>query len=1395
MDFSASTPQPFPWVRYWRVSQAGSDEEALDENDFLYLPDTPKDSWKHILGFSIHPLMELLPHRCLVLLGRPGSGKTTELALLKSAFDQTEEKLLCYDAKTFDGTTAELCGEVEGEIQAGNKVRLVLDGADEWQQHDPRFLGALEERLKKIGAKHGPEPLRMIISSRAAEWNEGTMSSLFSPADRVVAKLCQLDRQAARAFVASHLSGRQDAFWEAVRSVKGTFLCVWPHSLKSLVEAFDVHGRLPGTLFELVLQTAQMRCDVHYGVTDPQRARRLRNANADPKWMFRLACRAAAMGVFSGQTGLVATPDPLAVGGVLYHDLGATDEPWSAEPVRTIQPEDINDLGRTAVFERCGERLVFSHQLMREFLASRWLVDRRFSQGQLANLFGRWEDGGEWRHYPQLAAISAWLASDPAKKEWREFLLVHDPAVLIRSDSANLPDQQKKDIAEALLKQAVKLGASDSGWEHRHLRSLACDGLADILRPYLNDLSPSVEAARDLAIDIAWEARVEEVVPDLWEVLRIPDAPLRSDIAYALSDLANEGFEDHWMEVLNGSIPLDRNGSLLGVALEHLVPKILKVRHVLPSLIPEKDFGIIGRYDAVHAALVDCMERDDALPVVRYSAEHFAAGFGSGWKTDTESFLSKALKWVAEELPKREPADALAEWWLAAIMYHRHLPRWDDEYPSMSDLGFIDPAKRHAVLEAALAHPDFQRFDSNDPVWFEFEEFARSPENRDVDWLISKLDTEKGKAKLVLARFLSGAFYAHRTGETRKKLLKAYNSHSELRERLPEVTKGPDIFGHIEAERQEHEAKQAQKSAEVRKRLHAREAAMESELETLWERSRALADSGDPNAWLDIWRVTNATRYRRERGSGADRAPDAIVFEDWMRPAARRWLLEDSANHTPNDAGDAAAAALNLCWSEIVGLKNWQSGIHPGWWRVILSTLLYTGGRHTPLSVKRCLEHFREPALNGILGVFRNEYVKGGELWSIAELTPAGSVGVDGLKDLLLQEPLNPKAFANAIAWLAKVDLDAAEAVAKTHLHSIPTDRFDEGDARIVGAMMVHLQGRLWPDIKDKLERQLDWQKTALLAGFTGIGWDIESKIDLQAWPAPCLAEVVRMMLLAFPPASDPESREGTVTALDQVINARNRMISVLGNRGLAAEVRQLESLGLHGTQRWFRSVQLSASRNATALKWKPVPPKDLLALADCQDTRLVRSIGDLMRAALEAVRRYQQAIQHTEHGHALINDDGSPKEEERLSDQLCLWLKEHLQLAGVRESQTSRGNREDITLIVSPPGAPPLELTIEVKKDRSAELLQKMETQLLAKYLQAQGRTHGIYAVFWFEDKKRGSHPGVSTFEQLEVKLAEQARQLSSGPFKLESIVIDCRGLRAGKRAQPARRKKPNQS
>lgn len=1371
---------PFPWTRYWQVQDSvrGVDsEEDYGESTFLHvhrLSLLPEDEVE--VAAPYRTLSQLLEKPAAILLGRPGSGKSTELEIaLRHQTTQAGRTVIYFDAKECFNDPATLFQDPRWQAAAGQPVLLVLDGVDELLMESPRYVNQLAARLRHEREARPPGSLHIVISCRHAEWPEDV--AIWPREECVIARLCQLTATAAEAFVKKHLGEQAGTFWNEVTQQKVEFLAVWPHSLGELIQEFHLNGgRLPPSLFELIQNAAHRRCDPHHSDTDSGRPERHPDKPADIPWLYRIAGRLAALSCFSGRYQI--SPGAVDTRCISSTDILSHPEPWLDHSSKLITASDLSTVFKTALFRPLSQgRFCFAHQMFREFMAAAWLAQRRVTVPQLETLFGSRTLDGTWRHYPQLAPIAAWLASNPAQTDWQDFLIENDPAVLLRADAAILPAGQKRRIVEALLRRAVADQAVDVGWRHRHLRSLACPGLVDILRPYLLNFSGSHEAARDLAIDIVTEANVKEAAPILWEAIRKPHIKLRSDIAHALFSIAKDSCDAEWQAVLDGEIPLDEQGALLGAALMAMVPRVLKVRDVLHHLIPQRDFNIVGYYTQACALMLERAEMADARPIVHFSIHHQAAGYAvRDYDSDKETLVTKALKWLSEELDDPSAMSLLVEWWVTALRYNRYIPHWGENRITPAKLGFGDITRRRLFVEEALRFSQRPHQAEGVVFWNFLSEFICLPE--DLSWLVERLLKGTDREQRILAHHVSGEYFSpEHTPERRRLLQDLYDRCEYVRALLPTPQDKTDIFGQIEADRMKRKAKDAEQAESIAKKREQWAEERRMRMDQFRVNSKELFEKGDWRAWN--W-IEQALFFEQNPSGGGLELKDINLIheknEPWMFEAARRWLRHEAPVFPSGDdkkelnCGIPSVWALFALWGEVQGDAQFRESISKGWLPFAYNQMVRSCWSDQGFQLESCIQVFGKDGVLALFEIIRHDYLNNGELYYLKALTNLGGVASRMMKELLLANPIQAQGIGQALGWLAVADFQQAVEVAGYWLQAIPPDRLEQHDATLYAAMCRHLRGSLWDELRKRLWGRPDSASKVLSLAFGTVGFDFDQEIKVAKWPQEFTADITELIFLTFPPSRDKKSSEdGTVSLRDGVQHVRDRLVSVLVDLGMDSAIQRLLKLGLRGSERWLWQVHLRALSMKQAAEWPAIAPADLLMLAKEHEFALVKDEEALLSAVMRALERYQVDLRTTDHGRKLRNDDGSSRLENALTDSLRQWFIDKLHIIGHREVKTIHDKREDLNITLTQVGREPLELTLEIKKDDSDHLMEKMETQLKTLYLKGKNRTHGIYLVFWFED-------GGVTLEQAQAQLDLQAVQLSQPPYRIRAKVLDCR-------------------
>ena len=1382
-----STLPPFPWTRFWRVEEAGTSVDASDQVDgegFLYDP----AAWSHLGLKPQHraecTLAELLSKSVVVLKGRPGAGKTTEIerAITEGLFNIGGLAPIVRRAKSLSSNESFVRGifdQDDWRASKGQPVCLVVDGVDELLQRDAGFLQQFTDAMKLQLVDRGLDAIRLVLTCRAAEWIDTSLLSLWGSHERATATLCPLTRKDAMEFVADQLKGDAAQFWEQVSAKRILTLAPWPQSLKLLVDEFRYHdAQLPGTHFALIRSAARRLCDIH---SDSERRKRLKTNDPtfDLDWMFRVVSRVAALSVFTGKSSVSTEDAPVHPHVLALCDWQAGAEPWTQGQAKAITQEDVDRLNRTQIFDSEGQTLLqFNHQLFREHLAAAWLADRQLTIPQLDRLFGR-RASDHWRHYPQLATIAAWLANDPSQKEWRAFLVREDPTVLLRADATGLPVDEKRDIVRSLLNRAKQDQAIDHGIEHHVFQGLAFDGLDKELAPFLEDFTGEGEASRLLALNIATAAKVTSLAPTLWRLFRMTTISLRVQIARTLHVIAQEGEanEREWRAVIDEEITPDDQGHIVGAALEILVPNRLKVRDVLHWVIPRRSFDI----NYTTADLADKLEPADVLPILERSIAHHGVGLASV-SSSRRSIVSAALSLLADQLDNPKAMRCFVRWWWAATFGHYRTPTWDrgavnDSQPSLNQLGFADPLRRRAFLDAVVNEPFAQTMDAYSAMMFER---LIIPEE-DTEWLLRQLDAASASVKHIWARWMRDLYFNDDLRHQHREALEiAFAKNEALRKQLPTPADGLGIFEHIDqarAERIKNPPVILEEDAEEKQR-----ARLTKRVEAFMAKAKQLATKKDPQAW-----PTLTSAFIERSGYNWEVPVNAALqsCEPWMLDAARYYLMQppdpfpghiEKLKSSIRIDGTLAFRAL---WCELEPDSILGRTVAEHWLPYILCHLQRASTQSDDINLAAVINRFGDKGMDAFMRYAEFEYDDEGSL-------PVGKALVDcwtprataALAKILVSHPPKPFGFSYALRFLYERDREAAVQMAAHWLDQAPDQISKDERITLLGAITVYLGGRLWDRVKLIIGHNTELAAAVMRAGPVRLGLNIDERIT-DLWPDDHLSEIAEMMLRTFHPDQGPPHRAGRVEERSESQMVRDQLIHMLGQRGLTQAVHRLQSLGFRGTKRWFSIIENESRKVALAKAWRPLTCGEMLAIAKEHELALAVTNDDLMTTVINALKRYERELHHPTRTTFDIWKTSfiDSEHEERISDDLRKWLDEKLHLATSREAEvrSQTVGYTDIEISMTRPPHALLHLTIEVKRDAHVDLMQSMEVQLRDRYL-VNGRTHGLYLVCWFSDGDAPNHSGISTIEQMQAYLDTQAARLSINDYQLQALVIDCR-------------------
>lgn len=558
------------------------------------------------------PLSEFRDVPAYVLLGDPGSGKTTEF--------ETESEALGDSALQLSASRF-VAREPANHPEWRDRT-LFIDGLDEMRAGaggSPWRLDNICNRLEQLGTP------KFRISCRAADWigptDHQVLTDVAPDAQVTVLRLNPLSPASTRALLGSALGsagserGVQEFLNEALRRGVHSMLSS-PLTLTLLVRAIGSGGDWP----ESRLETFESACRTMAGEHNHEhRAAALRArasaAATNVSTLVHAAGYLCAVILLVGKDGLSFGPEEPASPYVSFDDLAALDAELGC-PTH----DSIRAAVATKLFKATDGGLVPLHRQIAEFLAGRYLagcIRGGLPARRVRALMIGSPDG---RVVTVLRGLSGWLAAH--SPEARPLLINADPVgVALSGDIRGFGTDDKERLLRALgsvrpdeplfdYERPGSVGDGfwvDEGWAFRSLASAdMADAIKDMLGP--GDTEAANERVERLILgalshaDESERDSLNDLLPELDR--RVRDASRRNDIRYAALDallhLLPPG--DHRMKTLSqlldeladGAVA-DPDGELSGTLLDDLYPAVVAPAQVWRYL-PGRGTRVSGRF-------------------------------------------------------------------------------------------------------------------------------------------------------------------------------------------------------------------------------------------------------------------------------------------------------------------------------------------------------------------------------------------------------------------------------------------------------------------------------------------------------------------------------------------------------------------------------------------------------------------------------------------------------------------------------------------------------------------------------------------------------------------------------------------------------------------------------
>jgi hypothetical protein len=1391
-----------PWARFWspRKSRTHSTSGEFFED--------PQELFGEHLDPQAATLSQITPETgLLVLCGEPGLGKTTELDFLRESVPVSFrdcERLIYLKARVFESFSdlqAHFDSHPDWKAWLSNDVHLTIlfDGLDEGFIRMPTLVA----RLRSFLETKPVERLRLVLSCRSFEWPvaEGEqLASLWTKKENAgfIFELEPLRREDVR--LAAEQRGHDgDKFLQAVHRADVASLASRPITLFFLLAEFRGEEFQATSRSQLYKNGCRRLCEEN----NPERAHLLRRfspkeCSTDEKIdsSGKLACSLLLGG--KNSIWFPASSQSPAASGNVCHSTDLIDS-------GLLRENAVEQALGTGVFTALGgDCFGFTHQTFAECLAGQTLS--QLPLPQLRNLLCATEplSGAEYV-IPQLVELAAWVAGDHCS--FFEHLIGIDPAALLRSGVAHAIPEHKAKLVARILDLAGKNQFFDQSEYLRFWRDLDHPGLPHQLIDALTDPTHHLMIRR-VAVDIAEACRRPELVQTLSDILKSEDGDryFRSSVADALCASMPDDRLAELEPLPRGEVGPDPDQSILGHALQRLVPRHWSVADALPFIGRTRNSNYFGSYRRSLEELPKHLNDDDILPGLR-AIQAWEGGF-SGSSFRRKLCIAILLRGL-ELIDDPAVCDELVELWVTKSKnYHAFFRKG---YQNDSDFEVIKDGPRRkwiaAIINASASESDQQ-------IDFLAWETYRLIKPEDFGWILESLFRADDTAATAWANTVQRLLWNDEIRITWwDDFIAAYLRSSALRDQMAwfeETSVDTPARRNAKAHWLWHERRHER----LMKRRHENQKLPDSKSEI--ETAIAQINGGESWAFINLcWALSlNEEGYRYDRlKRDITRYPgwENITAEqkDFFHKAARQFLLERSDGWAeigaPTNYFEPGIVAIWLLHDEIESDEELRSAVAGKWIEAILG-IWDSSSDHAKDLFALAYRINSSQTIHGWIREIWRDNERHGHPFAIRRAEKCFDDTLARELTELIKTLKDPKSVQMAIDELKDLDRRLAGELAAYLLqreirHRRPNERMVE--VLIIAGLGTGFR-QVWRMAFTVLNSQPNMAKRVMLS--VAKDADSRNKDLCEELTEDEVADFYLLLCRFFPPTEDPEEESGWVSPRRSVTHFRTTVLKTLSGRSTLSAVAQLSRLAkaLPDQATWllYRSQQtLSAVRRN---EWHPFPLPDLAVVLTNDRKRIIRDNGDLLNLVLESLGDLQRYLAETTlpavedfwqwEGAGLKRKNFRHKDEEAVSDYVARWLRDRIgpssKVVVNREVQPRRGQRTDI-LVEAWGHSPnkrnreeaPLSVTIEMKGCWNGEIKTGAKNQLLDGYLRPFGLTHGIFLVAWFHspdhaklDPNQTTELKHQTIAHAEEAVAGYVKPAQVSGYAIAPFVLDCR-------------------
>lgn len=1298
-------------------------------------------------------------------------------------------------------------------VNGKHQLHLFLDSLDECLLRIDTVAALVTEEF----TKYPVDRLCLRIACRTADWPNSLEESLRRIWGSEVVKVYELaPLRRVDVVEAAKSHGLDPESFLSELEIKGVIpLAIKPVTLRFLLNTYIRAGHFPSRQADLYSEGCRLLCEE---TSESRRAAQRTGAlSADQR--FAIAARIAALTIFTNRYAIWSSYD---AGDVPEADIKISDLCGGKENVGgheiTVSETVAKEVLSTGLFSSRGpNRMGWAHQTYAEFLAARYLLQRRMTVAQAMSLIVHPGDPDR-KLVPQLHETAAWLAG-MTPEVFREIMKT-DPEVLLRSDVATADVGDRAALVETLLKayDEERLLDRDFGIQRRYGK-LAHPNLAEQLEPFIRDRTKGI-IVRRVAVDIAEACELRSLLTALADLALDPSESLsiRLNAASAVTRIGDDATKARLKPLATGEAGDDPDDELKGCALQAMWPNVLEAKELFSVLTAPKQSSLVGAYHMFIASDLPKSLEPSHLPAALLWTSMQGARHAMDYSLQKLLNSIIILGWKNLDFP--DVLEAFSKTALSRIRSHESLVEDGDDHSFNAEIR-DDHSKRRRLLATMVTIGADARSDPTEIT------YSRSPIalSQDLLWMIEQLQSsERETEKRIWSRLINRSLDRNDPQQV-EAVLVACELEPTLAEELRWLIT-PVELGSPEAEKMKADYLEWQKWDRKNRERPLLDPPLEKRLEKLLDDY----ESGDHSAW---WRLNremtlkpNSTHYDPYK----ELESDLTALPGWQTattvtkkrlieaaksylanqdPETKRWLGTNTL-YRPAYAGYRAFRLLMREDENFIA--NLPGEVWRKWAPIILAYPTHDGGDeakpHHEL-VKLAYTFAPEEIIQTLTTLIDKENREAGQVSITRKLE---SCWDNRLADALLAKVKDTTLKAESTRVLLEALIDhgfgEAESFAKS-LIPLPLPPVENDRSRIVlaaGVLVLHAKDAGWSAVWPAMQRDSEFAKEVVGIVARREGWGGGTGI-WQKLNEDQLADLFIWLARQYPYSEDPQpDQSGRVTAAESIAHWRDAILQNLKMKGTPQACDAIRRISHELPDLpWLKWTLLDAQAIARRHTWNPWKPADILRLAANQESRLVQNGDQLLDVIIESLRRLEAKVQgETTIVHLLWDKKAKnkfcPKDEPSLCDFVKWQLEEDLRGRGIiinREVQIHRGERTDIhvnAVILGQDEVPYDSVTviIEAKGCWHEELDSAMETQLLERYLKNNRCQHGLYLIGWFncdawdnKDRRKKRAPKL-TVDEAQRKFNAQALDLSKRGKLIKAFVINALlpGKGVGKKA-----------